>query len=83
VKRIGGKDYQATVTRYIGRATYEDHGDTIEADELHIIDYGPKLGKTTVYVRYPPEGEDEGLYRLMATAQRILSEGFKCDEQKR
>ena len=72
VKIFSGKEYPVVITRYIGRATYERNGETVEADELHTFDYGPKLGVTKVYKFYPqdetPEHREKCLNQLMAAA---------------
>lgn len=49
----GGREYPATITRYLGRGEYDRMGEVLPADELHVIDYGQKVGVTRTYIHYP------------------------------
>lgn len=58
-KTMGGKELDVTMTRVIGRATYETFHGPVVADIMTTYDFGPRLGKTTMFSVYPNETPEE------------------------
>jgi hypothetical protein len=60
---VGGKAFEVTVTRHIGRAVYNTPRGEIEADEYITTDWGPKLGITKSYAILPNVTPEESARR--------------------
>ena len=76
---LGKVERDVTVTKHVGRATYDTPCGRIEADICTEYDYGPKYGTTRLYEKFPegvtPEQSEQTWAAVSRLAGRIVAGG--------
>lgn len=76
-KKSGGKEYPVTVTRRTGTHLFKPPNceEEVLVDAVTFMDYGPKLGTTTVYTVHQDYTEEEraaGREHVREVARKIM-----------